>query len=71
MTRFIRMRKLLKYFFVIDSKNSATGEGHVNALSVIDYEFDAYGIETKAELPAEGVQIANKGGKTIVLLRMM
>lgn len=60
------LRKPLKYFFVVDSKKSATGEGHVNALSVIDYEFDAYGIETKAELPSDGVQIANQGGKTIV-----
>lgn len=60
------LRKPLKYFFVIDSKKSAVGEGHVNALSVIDYEFDAYGIETKAELPADGVKIENQGGKTIV-----
>lgn len=60
------LRKPLKYFFVIDSKKSATGEGHVHALSVIDYEFDVYGMETKAQLPADGVQIANKGGKTIV-----
>lgn len=52
LTKGYDLRKPLKYFFVIDSKNSATGEGHVNALSVIDYEFDAYGIETKAELPA-------------------
>lgn len=66
LTKGYDLRKPLKYFFVIDSKKSATGEGHVNALSVIDYEFDAYGIETKAEIPADGVQIANQGGKTIV-----
>lgn len=60
------LRKPLKYFFVIDSKQSASGEGYVNSMSVIDYEFDAYGVETKANLPENGVQIANKGGKTIV-----
>lgn len=60
------LRKPLKYFFVIDSKQSTSGEGHVNSMSVIDYEFDPYGVETQANIPADGLQIANKGGKTIV-----
>lgn len=60
------LRKPLKYFFVIDSKQSASGEGAVHQLSVIDYEFNAYGVETQAMLPADGVKIENKGGKTIV-----
>lgn len=60
------LRKPLKYFFVIDSKKSASGEGSVNAMSVIDYELDAYGIETKARIPEGGVEIKNKGEKTIV-----
>lgn len=60
------LRKPLKYFFVIDSKESADGEGHVRQLSVLDYEFDVYGMETQAVLPADGVQIENRGGKTVV-----
>lgn len=60
------LRKPLKYFFVIDSKASASGQGAIHQLSVMDYEFNAYGVETQAKLPADGVKIENKGGKTFV-----
>lgn len=64
------LRKPLKYFFIIESKQSAQGVGRVHNLSVIDYEFDAHGIETMAQLPEEGVSIQNKGGRTVLSVVM-
>ena len=60
------VRKPLKYFFIIETKEGATGEGTVHGLSVIDYEFDRAGIEIPAELGASGVQIANQGQRTVI-----
>ena len=59
-------RKPLKYFFIIDSKASATGEGKVYHCSILDYEFDREGIETPFNIHAEGVTVQNKGNKTII-----
>lgn len=59
-------RQPLKYFFIIESKSSATGEGKIDAASIIDYEFDREGIETPFDVTDEGVTIQNKGKKTII-----
>ena len=59
-------RKPLKYFFVIQTKMSASGNGKVHNCSIIDYEFDENGIEFPCEIPEGGVKIKSLGGKTYI-----
>lgn len=59
-------RKPLKYFFIIESKSSASGTGKVHECSLIDYEFDAEGVEIPFDMSKEGVKIENKGKKTVI-----
>ena len=59
-------RKPLKYFFIIESKATADGVGHVYDCSVIDYELDTLGIETLFPIDKSGIKIENKGKKTII-----
>ena len=59
-------RKPLKYFFIIESKGTADGEGHVYDCSVIDYEIDSLGIETPCQIDKSGIKVENKGKKTII-----
>lgn len=57
----------LKYFFKIQTKNSAKGEGHIYKASIIDYDVDSEGIETPFDTcGAEGVSIQNKGKTTLI-----
>ena len=56
--------KPLKYFFIIETKSDATGEGVIDACSIIDYECDSLGIETP--FPDKNVTVLNKGKKTII-----
>lgn len=60
------MNKPLKYFFMIDTKSTAIGEGHVYSASIIDYVQDALGIETPFATGTDGVSIQNKGNRTII-----
>ena len=59
-------RKPLKYFFIIESKSSADGEGKVYDCSVIDYELDSLGIETPCQIDKSGIKVENQGKKTII-----
>ncbi len=59
-------RRPLKYFFIIETKDGATGEGTVHDFSVLDYEFDRAGIEFPAEVGSQGVKIANQGNRTVI-----
>ena len=59
-------RKPLKYFFIIESKETASGTGTIHDCSIIDYEFYKDGIETLFNIPANGINIQNKGGKTTI-----
>lgn len=59
-------RRPLKYFLIIDSKRIASGKGKIHACSLIDYEFDKNGIEFPFDIQADGVQIENQGGRTII-----
>lgn len=59
-------RRPLKYFFIIETKDGASGQGTVHGVSVLDYEFDRAGIEFPAEIGAEGVQVANQGNRTVI-----
>lgn len=56
----------LKYFFIVDTKSWAAGNGKIHRASIIDYEHDVNGIETPFDLTAEGVEIKNAGNKTII-----
>ncbi|MBQ5730132.1 MAG: DUF5013 domain-containing protein, partial [Bacteroidaceae bacterium] len=59
-------RKPLKYFFVIQSKVSASGNGKVHKCSVLDYEFDENGVEFPCDIPEGGVKIKTLGSKTYI-----
>lgn len=60
----------LKYFFIIESKATATGTGRVYECAGINYEYDETGLSYPAELPAEGVEIKNNGGRTVISFTM-
>lgn len=56
----------LKYFFIIETRQWAEGKGKIHHASIIDYEHDHDGVETPFNINAEGVQVLNKGNKTII-----
>lgn len=58
------LSKPLKYFLVIDSKSSASGEGTVADASVIDYALNAAGIETPFK--DTNVTIKTAGEQTVI-----
>ncbi|MEG2164139.1 MAG: LamG-like jellyroll fold domain-containing protein [Bacteroidales bacterium] len=62
----INIHKPLKYFFIIDSKPTASGIGRIHNCSIIDYETDRNGIETPFNITGEGVTVLNKGSRTII-----
>lgn len=57
----------LKYFFIINTKSTAVGNGNIYAASIIDYENDLQGIETPFNLGNTGkVEVKNAGEQTII-----
>lgn len=56
----------LKYFFIINSKNTATGVGGIHAAGIIDYATDAEGVETPFEIRGDSVNIGNRGATTVI-----
>ena len=60
------LNKPLKYFFMIDTKSTAVGSGHVYNASILDYVQDALGVETPFDTGKDGVEIQNKGNRTII-----
>ncbi|MBP3837859.1 MAG: discoidin domain-containing protein [Prevotella sp.] len=56
----------LKFFFIIDSKASATGVGGIHEAYIIDYISNANGVETPFAITGDSVNIANQGGRTII-----
>ena len=60
------INKPLKYFFMIDTKSWAQGEGHIYNASIIDYVQDKLGVETPFNTGEGGVSIKNKGNRTII-----
>jgi|GEM_PF-114902 len=56
--------KPLKYFFIVKTKNTAVGEGHIYDASIINYEVDNDGIEIPFD--KHNVTIQNKGKETII-----
>lgn len=57
-------RRPLKYFLIVNSKKTAAGKGKILSASVIDYEFDAEGVEMP--FADKDVTIKNKGGQTMI-----
>lgn len=58
------MSKPLKYFFVIKSRATAVGEGHIYKVSLMDYSVEAEGLEIPARI--DTVAVLNNGKTTIV-----
>ena len=56
----------LKYFFIIETKKTAIGEGKIREASIIDYEDNLAGVEMPFSLNDKGVSIRNSGNKTIL-----
>ncbi|MBP3228125.1 MAG: discoidin domain-containing protein [Bacteroidaceae bacterium] len=54
----------LKYFFIIDSKNTAVGEGTIASASILDYSVNPAGVETP--FADKNVTIENAGGRTVI-----
>ncbi len=59
------MSQPLKYFFIVDSRSWAQGEGTIYNASIIDYRFNELGVETPFAI-GEGVEVKNAGEKTII-----
>lgn len=56
----------LKYFFIIDTKSTAEGNGRIHEASILDYSDDAEGLEMPFNTGSEGVEIQNQGNRTII-----
>lgn len=56
----------LKYFFIVDTKSWAKGEGIIHNASIIDYEYNRDGVETAFSIPLGGIEVKNAGEKTII-----
>ena len=55
----------LKYFFTVDTKEWAQGNGTIHSASIIDYKYDEAGVEIPFAI-GDGVEIRNAGEKTII-----
>ena len=56
----------LKYFFIVETRDWAAGNGNIHSASIMNYEFNADGIETPFILPNGKQEIRNAGNKTII-----
>ena len=56
----------LKYFFWVETRSWAAGEGHIYDASILDYAIDRNGLETKFVIPEGGTPIANAGAQTTI-----
>ncbi len=57
----------VKYFFLIETKGTAIGEGHIYEASIIDYLQDELGLEVPFGIDeAKGVTIENQGKRTMI-----
>ena len=59
------MNAPLKYFFIVDTRAWAAGEGTIHKASIMDYLYDQQGLETPFNV-GDGVEIRNAGNKTII-----
>ena len=56
----------LKFFFIVESKSTATGVGGIHEASIIDYTYNPNGIETPFVIAGDSVVIGNKGKRTSI-----
>ena len=56
----------LKYFFIVETRDWAAGNGNIHSASIMNYEFNEEGIETPFILPNGKQEIRNAGNKTII-----
>ena len=56
----------LKYFFRVETRSWAKGEGHIYKASIMDYAIDPEGVETPFDIAEGGQLISNKGQKTTI-----
>lgn len=56
----------LKYFFIINTRNTAQGNGHVYNASVLDYAQDSEGLEIPFDVAQGGTSIQNQGKRTVL-----
>lgn len=56
----------MKYFFIVDTKSTAVGEGHIYNASIIDYTTDEEGVEIPFTIDSKGVTVKNAGNRTII-----
>ena len=56
----------LKYFFIVETRDWAAGNGNIHSASIMDYELNADGIETPFLLTNGKQEIKNAGNKTII-----
>lgn len=56
----------LKFFFRVETRSWAQGEGHIYSASIVDYSVDPEGVETPFELAEGGQLILNRGKKTTI-----
>ncbi|MBR7087222.1 MAG: hypothetical protein IKI47_06765, partial [Prevotella sp.] len=56
----------LKFFFIVESKSTATGVGGIHEASIIDYTYNPNGIETPFIIAGDSVVIGNKGKRTSI-----
>ena len=54
----------LKYFFMVKTKETAQGQGHILAASIMNYETDIHGVEIPFD--QQNVEIQNAGSTTII-----
>lgn len=57
--------ELLKYFFIINTKPTAEGNGHIYNASIIDYVQDSLGAEMPFDL-GQSMEIQNHGKQTVI-----
>lgn len=67
LTAGVDLSKPLKYFFIVDTKPTAIGSGHIYGASIMDYDEDPDGIELPFDLGPDGqVEIMNEGDQTVI-----
>lgn len=56
----------IKFFFIITSKSNAEGVGGIHAASIMDYTYDADGVEIPFTIEGDSVAIVNGGKQTVL-----
>ncbi len=56
----------LKYFFIIETKKTAVGDGHIYNASILDYAQDNEGLEIPFFTGSESVKVENGGNRTVL-----